>query len=141
MSDLSPEKKIITEKKISRKELLEKIKENKIDILIGTHAIIQDIIPKTNAKLPSSLKNWLWSLLTNSTGSEWSKERISPPEKIHSSFVSMTATPIPRTLSLTIYGDLDLSVIDELPKGRKKIITKIIQPKDKKATYDFIKSK
>jgi len=51
----------------------------------------------------------------------------------------MTATPIPRTLSLTVYGDLDLSVIDELPKGRKKIITKIIQPKDKKATYEFIR--
>ena len=59
--------------------------------------------------------------------------------RFHSSLLSMTATPIPRTLSLTIYGDLDLSVIDELPKGRKKIITKIIQPKHKKATYEFIR--
>ncbi|PJE69387.1 DNA helicase RecG, partial [Candidatus Shapirobacteria bacterium CG10_big_fil_rev_8_21_14_0_10_38_14] len=46
---------------------------------------------------------------------------------------------MPRTLSLTVYGDLDLSIIDELPKGRKKIITEIVRPKDKKETYDFIR--
>ena len=53
--------------------------------------------------------------------------------------LSMTATPIPRTLTLTVYGDLDLSLIDQLPKGRKKIITKIISPEERKTTYEFIR--
>ena len=54
-------------------------------------------------------------------------------------FLSMTATPIPRTLSLTIYGDLDLSLIKELPKGRKKVMTEIIPPEERKKTYNFIR--
>jgi ATP-dependent DNA helicase RecG len=54
--------------------------------------------------------------------------------------LSMTATPIPRTLALTIYGDLDITLLDEMPKGRKPIITKIIGPSQQKSMYEHVRS-
>jgi len=128
-------------KKIPRKELLEKVKENKIDILIGTHAIIQDTNPKTKYKTPVKFSRLAFVVIDEQHrfGVDQRAQLFKQKEFIPH-LLSMTATPIPRTLSLTIYGDLDLSVIDEMPQGRKKIITRVIQPKDKKETYDFIRS-
>ena len=126
--------------KITRRELVEKVKKNKINILIGTHALIQDITPATKEKTPLQFNN-LALVIIDEQHRFGVKQRakLCRQKEFIPHLLSMTATPIPRTLSLTIYGDLDLSVIDELPKGRKKIITKIIQPKEKKATYNFIR--
>ena len=129
---------------ISRRKLLERTKKGEIDILIGTHSLIQD---KVKFSLPNKEKigglglcivdeqhrfgvEQRAKLIQRSTDS---KKRIIPH------LLSMTATPIPRSLALTIYGDLDLSILDEMPKGRKKIITKVIPPKERNKAFDFIR--
>jgi len=126
--------------KTSRKKLLENLKKGRINILIGTHALIQD---KINF---SSSPNELALVILDEQHRFGVEQRArlskdsSKKERSLPHFLSMTATPIPRTLTLTIYGDLDLSLIDELPKGRKKIITKVIPPKNRKQAYDFIRN-
>lgn len=120
---------------ISRKKLLEKTLSGDIDILIGTHALIQDKVKFGKLGLVILDEQHRFGveqrarLCRSSTGQA----------KLIPHLLSMTATPIPRTLAMTIYGDLDLSLIDELPKGRKKIITKVISPGERKKTYNFIK--
>jgi len=117
---------------ISRKKLLEKALKAEIDILIGTHALIQDKVKF--GKLGLVILDEQHRFGVDQRAKLVKGSRIIPH------LLSMTATPIPRTLSLTIYGDLDLSLIDELPKGRKKIITKIIEPEDRLKTYEFVRS-
>jgi len=131
-------------KKIPRKELLEKTRNGETDILIGTHALIQN--PKNlKGTLGVKFKNLALVVIDEQHrfGVEQRARLCQGPSagytKTIPHFLSMTATPIPRTLALTIYGDLDISLIQELPKGRKKIITKVIPPKKRKEAYDFIR--
>ncbi|MCH8049008.1 DNA helicase RecG, partial [Patescibacteria group bacterium] len=66
------------------------------------------------------------------------RKKLQPKINLIPHFLSMTATPIPRTLAMTVYGDLDPTIIDELPKGRKKVETKIVAPEERKKAYAFI---
>ena len=127
----------ISTKKVSKKEFLEKIKKGKIDIVIGTHALIQENVKFEKLALVILDEQHRFGveqrahLCQNAS----SQKRIIPH------LLSMTATPIPRTLALTIYGDLDLSLLDEMPKGRKKIITKLVPPQKRGEVYRSIKDK
>jgi len=118
-------------KKARRKELLEKVKNNEIDILIGTHALVQGTVEFKNLGFVIIDEQHRFGI--DQRAQLVKKQNFLPH------LLSMTATPIPRTLALTIYGDLDLSLIKEMPKGRKKIITKIISPKERKNAYSFVK--
>ena len=120
-----------TNKKTERKDLLEKAKNGKLDILIGTHALVQKEVKFGKLALVVVDEQHRFGVEQRASLCQ-QKETI--PH-----FLSMTATPIPRTLSLTIYGDLDLSLIKELPKGRKKVITEIISPEKRNETYDFVR--
>lgn len=122
---------LFNNKKITRKELLEKIKSGKVDILIGTHAIIQEKVEFK--KLGLAIIDEQHRFGVDQRAKLCQKQDFIPH------LLSMSATPIPRTLALTIYGDLDLSLIKQMPKGRKKIITKVIPPEKRKETYDFIR--
>jgi len=119
-------------RKIDRKKLLEKTKKGEIDILIGTHALIQKQVKFENLALVILDEQHRF-------GVEQRANLLQNQDRAIPHLLSMTATPIPRTLALTIYGDLDLSLIDELPKGRKKIITKVIPPNSRKSAYNFIR--
>ena len=115
---------------ISRKKLLERVKEGTIDVLIGTHALIQDKVKFNNLALVIIDEQHRFGVAQ--------RKKLQPKTKLIAHFLSMTATPIPRTLAMTVYGDLDPTIIDELPKGRKKVETKIVAPEERKKAYAFI---
>lgn len=116
---------------ISKAQLLKWIKNGEIPILIGTHALIYKSVSFKDLAL--AIVDEQHRFGTKQRGKLSQKENFAPH------FLSMTATPIPRTLALTIYGDLDLTLLDELPPGRKKVITELVAPDARDKTYDFIK--
>ncbi|GHT22636.1 ATP-dependent DNA helicase RecG [Bacteroidia bacterium] len=103
-----------TKKKI-RTEILPKIKTGEIKIVIGTHALIEDTVEFANLGLVVVDEQHRFGVVQRAR--LWKKNAIPPHVLV------MTATPIPRTLAMTVYGDLDVSVIDELPPGRKPVKT------------------
>lgn len=116
----------------------------KLDIIIGTHALIQDKIKFNNLALVIVDEQHRFGVkqrqkLLNFNEDEKNNGGGKPTNKLTPHFLSMTATPIPRSLALTLYGDLDLSIINEMPRGRKKIITKLVKEENRAAAYEFIR--
>lgn len=117
---------------ISRSQLLKWVANGEIPILIGTHALIQKSVKFKNLALVIIDEQHRFGVNQRKALAE--KEGITPH------LLSMTATPIPRTLALTLYGDLDLSLLDEMPVGRKQIITDIVLPGKRDSVYEHIRS-
>jgi len=115
---------------ISRKKLLKRVKEGTIDVLIGTHALIQDKVKFNNLALVIIDEQHRFGVQQ--------RKKLQHRTQLIPHFLSMTATPIPRTLAMSVYGDLDPTIIDELPKGRKRVKTKVVTQKERKKAYEFI---
>ncbi|MBQ3107742.1 MAG: ATP-dependent DNA helicase RecG, partial [Firmicutes bacterium] len=112
-----------------RRQILEALKEGKIDLLIGTHAVIQDTVEFARLGL----------VITDEQHRFGVAQRARLVDKGQNPDVLvMTATPIPRTLAVILYGDLDISVIDELPPGRKPIETTAVTARGRKKAYHFL---
>ena len=122
---------------ISKTRLTKEVGEGKIDILVGTHAVIQDGVRFAKLGLIVVDEQHRFGVQQRAKLTKKKSEKIKGNTIPH--LLSMTATPIPRTLALTVYGDLDLSLLGELPGGRKKIITKVVAPPERKHAYDFIR--
>ncbi|OGJ09019.1 hypothetical protein A2456_03465 [Candidatus Nomurabacteria bacterium RIFOXYC2_FULL_36_19] len=116
---------------ISRAQLLKWVANGEIPILIGTHALIQKTVKFKNLALVVIDEQHRFGTAQ--------RRKLVRKDNVAPHLLSMTATPIPRTLALTIYGDLDLSLLDEMPAGRKQIITEIITPNKRDETYEKIR--
>ena len=115
-----------------RRRMTEMAAEGTLDIAVGTHALIQEGISLPNLALAVTDEQHRFGVLQRSA------LRHRGGENAHS--LMMSATPIPRTLSLTLYGDLNISTIDEQPSGRRPVRTKTLDPSQRQKAYRFILS-
>lgn len=119
-------------KTAERKKILSELQQGSLNILIGTHAVIEDVVEFKNLGLVVIDEQHRFGVAQRAK--MWKKASI-PPH-----ILVMTATPIPRTLAMTAYGDLDYSVIDEMPPGRQPITTVHRYETHRSKVMDFIKS-
>lgn len=117
---------------ISRSQLLKWVANGEISVVIGTHALIQKSVKFKHLALAIIDEQHRFGTAQ--------RQKLAEKEKVTPHLLSMTATPIPRTLALTLYGDLDLSLLDQMPAGRKQIITEIVTPDKREAMYARVRS-
>ncbi len=134
------------ESSIGKKEMAAKISSGEVCIIIGTHALIQKTVSFKNLGLVVvdeqhrfGVKQRAELLKLKNPGAR-SENTVTATNGMIPHFLSMSATPIPRTLMLTIFGDLDISIITELPPGRKNILTKVVAPEKRSKAYEFIRT-
>ncbi len=118
-------------KAAERRKLLSALKEGQLHVLIGTHALIEDVVEFRRLGMVVIDEQHRFGVAQRAR--LWSKGQVPPHVLV------MTATPIPRTLAMTLYGDLDVSVIDELPPGRKPIKTIHQYDKNRLKVFGFMR--
>ena len=120
-----------TSKKVLTK-MLDQIENGDWDLVIGTHAIFQERVTFRNLVLTLIDEQHRFGVHQRMALLKKAPDTLSPHQLI------MTATPIPRTLTMALYGDMDVSIIDELPKGRKPIQTKVIDSEEREFLYEKV---
>lgn len=118
-------------KTAKRKEITNGLNDGSLQILIGTHALIEENVQFKNLGFVVIDEQHRFGVAQRAR--LWEKNTITPHVLV------MTATPIPRTLAMTLYGDLDTSIIDEMPPGRKPVITRHVYESKQDEVFDFIR--
>ena len=115
---------------VSKKELQKIITSGEANVILGTHALLSEGVEFKNVGLAVVDEQHRFGVLQRKVIKEKGRG-------VH--FLSMTATPIPRSLALMVYGDLDVSIIREMPPGRKPVTTRIVEPRNRDKAYEFIR--
>ena len=118
------------QKASERKQTLEAVKDGKIDVVVGTHALIQKDVEFKELGLVIVDEQHRFGV---------AQRGVLTQKGLNPHLLAMTATPIPRTMAITYHGDMDLSIIDEMPKDRKPVITKVVNEERLQNVYKFIR--
>jgi len=125
--------------KISKAKLIAKINSGECQVVIGTQALLQDSISFNKLGLVIVDEQHRFGVEQRQLLLD--KKELSTSQRLVPHFLSMTATPIPRSLALTLYGELNLSLIKEMPEGRLPVITKVVADEQRPAMYEFARQK
>ena len=117
--------------KLSKTTFRKRVADGLIPIVIGTHALIEKSL---------SFKYFAYAIIDEQHRfGTMHRQKLATKGAIAPHLLSMTATPIPRTLALTLYGDLDLTLLDEMPAGRKSVLTEVLGPKERERAYERVR--
>ncbi|MBI5885793.1 MAG: ATP-dependent DNA helicase RecG [Deltaproteobacteria bacterium] len=125
-------------KKAARKEALAAVAEGRVDLVIGTHALIQKDVEFARLGLVIIDEQHRFGVAQRAALRTKGADNVRPG--LRPDVLIMTATPIPRTLCMTVFGDLDVSIIDELPPGRLPVETHLIKERDRARAYELLRS-
>ncbi|MFO8182791.1 MAG: ATP-dependent DNA helicase RecG [Candidatus Aegiribacteria sp.] len=114
----------------ARKELHETLRDGSLDLLVGTHAVLEDTVRVPRMGLCIVDEQHKFGVAQ--------RDRLISGSEPGPHFMLMTATPIPRTLAMSLYGDLDLSVLDEMPPGRGRTVTRVVDRDHRQRVYSFL---
>lgn len=117
-------------KTAERREIHQKLQDGELNILVGTHALLEEVVKFRNLGLAIIDEQHRFGVAQRAK--LWNKGLIAPHVLV------MTATPIPRTLAMTVYGDLEVSVIDQLPPGRKPVDTRLFYEESRMEVYRLV---
>jgi len=122
-----------------RDDIIREIKSGKINLIIGTHALIQKDVKFDNLAFVIIDEQHRFGVAQRAALQQETMSIQDGSQKTIPHLLTMTATPIPRTLAIAFFGSLSLSILDEMPKNRKPIITKIISPVARNSAYEFVR--
>ena len=114
----------------ARRALLASVANGTVDVLVGTHALIEEDV---------AFKDLAFAVVDEQHRFGVEQRQSVRQGNLWPHFLSMTATPIPRTLGLTLFGDLDISILNEMPPGRRPVATRLVPPDERQQAYDFIR--